>query len=214
MNLKNDYNKLYQHWLKELQQPELTLFNREIFHEYKKKIDLVNKINKNNKDKIELAVILSYQNNFNFIFDDLLKMRKIKIINRALALQEINVNEVIEAEKLLFQNLISALKGYEKVKRISENMELETDIVDQILEQKSDVIVHIVRGDIITDENNMNDGKNYNYTIIRFLKKTPPLVGIDLINYGPFHKEDIANLPFKNAKILILEKFAEKIDID
>jgi DNA replication initiation complex subunit (GINS family) len=39
------------------------------------------------------------------------------------------------------------------------------------------------------------------------------LVGIDLINYGPFKKEDIANLPYENAKILLSEKFAEKIDL-
>ncbi|MFX0106178.1 MAG: hypothetical protein ACFE75_11910, partial [Candidatus Hodarchaeota archaeon] len=43
--------------------------------------------------------------------------------------------------------------------------------------------------------------------------KTPPLVGVDLINYGPFEKEDIANIPQKNAKILIYEKFAEEIDL-
>jgi len=54
---------------------------------------------------------------------------------------------------------------------------------------------------------------DYNYTLIRFLKKTPPLVGIDLLNYGPFEKEDIANVPLKNANILLNEKTAEKIEI-
>ena len=43
--------------------------------------------------------------------------------------------------------------------------------------------------------------------------KTPPLVGIDLINYGPFEKEDVANLPKENVKILISENFVEKIEI-
>jgi hypothetical protein len=53
----------------------------------------------------------------------------------------------------------------------------------------------------------------YNYTIIRFTSPSPPIVGIDGFNYGPFQEDNIANLPYKNAKILIFEKFAEKIDI-
>ena len=53
----------------------------------------------------------------------------------------------------------------------------------------------------------------YKYTLIRFTNPSPPLVGIDGFNYGPFQEDDIVNLPYKNAKILIYEKFAEKIDI-
>ena len=41
----------------------------------------------------------------------------------------------------------------------------------------------------------------------------PPLVGIDGINYGPFQANDIANMPHKNAKILIYEKLAEEIEV-
>jgi len=48
---------------------------------------------------------------------------------------------------------------------------------------------------------------------VRILENTPALVGIDLKNYGPFQKEDIATLPVKNAKILIFEKFAEEIEL-
>ena len=53
-----------------------------------------------------------------------------------------------------------------------------------------------------------------NYQMIRFIEQTPPLVGIDLINYGPFMKEEIANIPLKNAQILVNERFAEFIEIN
>ncbi|MFX0011673.1 MAG: hypothetical protein ACFE9R_15275, partial [Candidatus Hermodarchaeota archaeon] len=53
---------------------------------------------------------------------------------------------------------------------------------------------------------------DYHYTLIRFINKAPPLVGLDLKNYGPFEENDIANIPFQNAIILINEKYAEKIE--
>ena len=53
----------------------------------------------------------------------------------------------------------------------------------------------------------------FNYILVRFLKKTPALVGIDLLNYGPFEKENIASLPYENAKILLFEKFVDKIEV-
>jgi DNA replication initiation complex subunit (GINS family) len=55
-------------------------------------------------------------------------------------------------------------------------------------------------------------GIDYLYTLIRFINKAPPLVGLDLKSYGPFEENDIANIPFQNAIILINEKYAEKID--
>jgi len=36
MDLKKDYDKLYQHWLKEFEQSELTQLTQELFDEYKK----------------------------------------------------------------------------------------------------------------------------------------------------------------------------------
>ena len=65
-------------------------------------------------------------------------------------------------------------------------------------------------------EKNQTSSENeyeYEYTLIRFNEPSPPLVGIDLINYGPFKTNDVANMPYKNAKILIYEKIAEKIEI-
>ena len=69
--------------------------------------------------------------------------------------------------------------------------------------------------DVIREEPETIESKKvaeYNYTVIRFSNPSPPLVGIDGINYGPFQENDIANIPFKNAKILIYEKLAEEID--
>ena len=221
MDLQKDYEKLYQHWLEEFQQTDLTELNVGLFKYYKIIVNSINDYKEEKRDDLKDHILETYKENINFLFKDFLKIRKVKIINSAFAMKEINLNNVIEAEKLLYQNLISSIKGYDKVKKISlyeveEESKLE-DFIDSVVEAKTpsieESISNIEEELIIADSKVVSDEEKINYILVRFLKKTPPLVGIDLINYGPFEKEDIANLPQKNAKILIYEKFAEKIEI-
>ncbi|MHA1931102.1 MAG: DNA replication complex subunit Gins51 [Promethearchaeota archaeon] len=221
MDLKKDYEKFYQHWLNEFQQTELTVLNQEIFEGYKRILNYVKKHNEDSKNNLKFQVFGSYKQNLNFLIDDLLKIREIKITNSALALKEIEINNILEAEKLLYQNLISSMKGYQKVKadsffQVDEDLK-STDIVND----KSGKTQEIEESEIpfkeeertspeITEE---EPKEQIDLILIRFLKKTPPLVGIDLLNYGPFEKEDIAFIPSQNANILIYEKFAENVKL-
>ncbi len=218
MDLKKDYKILYQHWLKEFEQTDLTSLTQDDFNKYKNVLTSINTFQVDKTDKIKYQLSESYKKNIEFLFNDLLKIREIKIINAALANQEINLEHVVEAEKLLYQNLISTFKGYKKVKNlllIGEQYSLDQEITGKeeqaILskDSKSEKAKEIG----LKDEEQPFIEIDYNYTLIRFLKKTPPLVGIDLLNYGPFEENDIANLPYKNALILINEKFAEQLDV-
>lgn len=47
--------------------------------------------------------------------------------------------------------------------------------------------------------------------VVRFLKPIDQIVGTDLQTYGPFDAEDVATLPFENARALISKKVAAKI---
>lgn len=228
MNLKADYKRLYQHWLKEFEQTDLARLTQEDFNYFSKIVNYIKKFELEDKQKVKLQLLDSYKENFDFLFTDFLKIRELKLLNAALTLQEIDFNGVIEAEKLFYQNLISSIKGFKKLKKISlydinESLELE-----EIFE-KENVIVEPTSVEKVNDEEKMivpiddiseksktiqtKQLAQYKYTIIRFTSPSPPLVGIDGFNYGPFQEDDIANLPYKNAKILIYEKFAEKIDI-
>ena len=221
MDLQIDYEKLYQQWLEEFQQTDLTALNQEIFNYYKENLNFINNYEEENLNELKDHLLKSYKDNLNFLFNDFLKIREVKIINFALALKEINLNNVIEAEKLLYQNLVSTIKGFKKVKSHSlfeqeSKSKLEGLIESELVTKKSIAEVSISNKKeetIVSESNEVIDKEKIDYTLVRFLKKTPPLVGIDLINYGPFEKEDIANLPHKNAKILIYEKFVEKIEL-
>jgi DNA replication initiation complex subunit (GINS family) len=221
MDLKKDYEKLYQHWLNEFQQTELTVLNKEILGSYKKILNYVNNHHEDLKNNLKFQVFESYKQNLNYLFDDLLKMRESKITNFALALREIEINNIIEAEKLLYQNLISSIKGYKKVKAISIFQENEVLKPDEKIDTKISITREVEESEVLLKENESispeiteeEPKEQIEFLLLRFLKKTPPLVGIDLLNYGPFEKEDIAFIPSKNANILIFEKFAEKIEV-
>ncbi len=228
MNLKADYKRLYQHWLKEFEQTTLTRLTQEVFNYFSKIVNYIKKFELEDKQKVKLQLLNSYKENFNFLFSDFLKIRELKLLNAALTLQEIVFNDVTEAEKLFYQNLISSIKGFKKLKKISLYDENESLELEEIF-KKENVIVEptpvekvkddkkmIVPIDEISEKSKIIQTKQiaqYKYILIRFTTPSPPLVGIDGINYGPFQENDIANLPYKNAKILIYEKFAEKIDI-
>lgn len=221
MNLKTDYNKLYQHWLEEFQQTNLTELNQEQFNDYKKISKYINDYKEEGMDNLKDRLLRSYKGNIKFLFNDFLKIREIKILSSALALREINLDNVIEAEKLLYQNLVSSIKGYKKIKAISLYEGEEEFKLGEVFESELEIkegstqasVSNKEEAVVISESQLVFNEEKIDYTLIRFLKKTPPLVGVDLINYGPFEKEDIVNLPQKNAKILIYEKFAEEIEL-
>ncbi|HUW89321.1 MAG TPA: hypothetical protein VMV43_02240 [Candidatus Nanopelagicaceae bacterium] len=228
MDLKKDYDKLYQHWLKEFEQPKLTQLTQEIFDNYKKFFNYITQYQIEEKPKVELSLFNSYKKGFTYLFNDFLKIREVKILNYALSLNDIDLNDVIEAEKLFFQNLVSAIKGYKKLKKLAlyddqKPIELEEILQDEEKPANIPPLEESTEDHSIETTNNAqlekaekdqpNQEDKYNYTLIRFNEPSPPLVGIDLINYGPFQVNDIANMPYKNAKILVYEKIAEKIEL-
>ena len=50
-------------------------------------------------------------------------------------------------------------------------------------------------------------------TVLRVLKDIPAIIGGDMKIYGPFKVEDVAALPHENAKILVKQGLAEKVEI-
>lgn len=218
MDLKIDYEKLYQHWLQEFENEELTKLSEDLYSKYKSNSSFLSNLTLNDEDKIKTKIIESYKENFEFLFNDFMKIREIKILNSALALHEIKINNLIEPERLFYQNLVSAIKGFKKVKasfiddqspiieeEIIKEAQVETLDINEDFSQETSELV----SDFIVKEKT----DQFNYILVKFLKKTPALVGIDLLNYGPFEKENIAFLPYKNAKILIFEKFAQNIEL-
>lgn len=218
MDLKIDYEKLYQHWLQEFENEELTKLSEDLYSKYKSNSSFLSNLTLNDEDKIKTEIIESYKENFEFLFNDFMKIREIKILNSALALHEINLNNLIEPERLFYQNLISAIKGFKKVKASfidDQSPKIEDEIIKEAQVETLDINEDFNQetSDLVSEYIVKEKTDQFNYILVKFLKKTPALVGIDLLNYGPFEKENIAFLPYENAKILIFEKFAQNIEL-
>ncbi|MHA1256093.1 MAG: DNA replication complex subunit Gins51 [Promethearchaeota archaeon] len=218
MDLKIDYEKLYQHWLQEFENEELTKLSEDLYSKYKSNSSFLSNLTLNDEDKIKTKIIESYKENFEFLFNDFMKIREIKILNSALALHEIKINNLIEPERLFYQNLVSAIKGFKKVKASfidDQSPIIEDEIIKEAQVETLDINEDFSQetSDLVSDYIVKEKTDQFNYILVKFLKKTPALVGIDLLNYGPFEKENIAFLPYENAKILIFEKFAQNIEL-
>jgi len=49
--------------------------------------------------------------------------------------------------------------------------------------------------------------------LVRFTASVPAFVGVDLVVYGPFEPEDVANIPLINSEVLIMKGVAEKLEV-
>jgi DNA replication initiation complex subunit (GINS family) len=45
-----------------------------------------------------------------------------------------------------------------------------------------------------------------------FSKRVPSVIGSDMKTYGPFEIEDLASLPIENARIMINQGSADKVE--
>jgi len=48
--------------------------------------------------------------------------------------------------------------------------------------------------------------------ILRFVEPVPAIIGADMKPYGPFQAEDVASLPVDNARILVKQQLAKRIE--
>ena len=221
MNIEKDYERLYSHWCDEFEHVELTPLTKELISYYNNIFSQLKDAQKGQKNVLQDQLVDSYLDNFKFLINDFLKIREIKIINAALALREINLDHILEVEKLFYQKLVSSFKGFNKMRTFTMYDDVGLEEIEPVREIetiekiKIDELLPAIEKEESKDKqaDSVNSTEAVDYALIRFIKKAPPLVGVDFLNYGPFKKEDVAFIPLKNARILIHEKFAEIIQV-
>ena len=222
MNSQEIYDKLYRQWTNEINNEEITPLTNESFKEFLKlySIDTNSNGKLNNSDLkiIKESLIDSYVKNVKYLLNDLLKVRKRKIINKSLNLLEIDKKKLLEHEQMFYNNLISSFKGFKNLESLTL-FDIENSIEKKELIPVNENATEIAN--IISQENNQIVSptryaslKGIEYINVRFTMDCSALVGIDLINYGPFLKEDVCAIPIENVKILLEEKVVKKIVIN
>ena len=78
--------------------------------------------------------------------------------------------------------------------------------------QRKELIIQSLIGGNVNNLDTISRIIRSKMIIIRFLESTDQFMGVDMAKYGPFIKEDIAILPFENARSLIERKIAIEIN--
>ena len=150
--------------------------------------------------------------NIRRILSELYERREKKIINMALNKSRTNSNiidmsSLLGEEKKLFDSLISLLGRFRKgiiLNLLNEKM----PVLDEEKELKE------IKGETAKIELEKETPEAKDSKLVRFLHGVPRFVGTELEEYGPFEKEDIANLPDEIASLLISKGRAEEIRED
>lgn len=78
--------------------------------------------------------------------------------------------------------------------------------------QRKDLIIQSLTDGNVNNLDSISRIIRSKMIIIRFLEATDQFMGVDMARYGPFIKEDVAILPFENARSLIERKVAIEIN--
>ena len=85
-------------------------------------------------------------------------------------------------------------------------------VEEQKVSQRKDLILQSLTAGNVNNLDSISNIIRSKMIILRFLESIDPFMGVDMAKYGPFIKEDIAILPFENARSLIERKVAIEIN--
>jgi len=85
-------------------------------------------------------------------------------------------------------------------------------VEEQKVSQRKDLILQSLTAGNVNNLDSISNIIRSKMIIIRFLESIEPFMGVDMAKYGPFIKEDVAILPFENARSLIERKVAVEIN--
>lgn len=180
------YNLLYNSWLKEKENVELQTLPKDFYAKltgYVVEIRQKGRMLDRNSPKAKL--ISQELSRVKWLMEELAKLRFEKIVELA------NSTDSFKGERLT----------HEEERTLSE--------LKATVESFQSFLKGTLRGKKPKIDNDNTLSKRL---LLRFLKEAPTIVGEDLKVYGPFSVEDVATLPIGNARVLMKQGVATKIE--
>jgi len=185
------HEAIYEILVKEKARQDLQKIDPEFFNQLSKYLEEKELILKSQKEKDsfpeEIKKTEKQLKTITQLSNEITERRKRKILDLALLNSRtptaIKEKNLLQNEEILYDSILTTLKQFS----INNSKEEETKVLKN------------------------EDSESNSTTLVRFIHSVPRFVGTDNNIYGPFIKEDIANLPEKTAEILIRKNRAEKI---
>ncbi len=187
---KIDLDSIMELLKKETQIPKIQAISPDI---YKKIAQLIKELSTQKYEDLELDVHHELIRLIILSTKSLIELRTRKLLENSNAnlaypsLSSDDYSKLTDEEKYIF----------EEERKVSQRKDLIIQSLTNGNVNNLDSISRIIRSKMI---------------IIRFLEATDQFMGVDMARYGPFIKEDVAILPFENARSLIERKAAIEIN--
>ena len=187
---KIDLNFIMELIKKETQIPKIQSISPDV---YKKIAQLIKELSIQKYEDLELDVHHELIRLLVLSAKSLIELRTRKLLENSngnlssTSLSTDDYSKLTDEEKYIF----------EEERKVSQRMDLIKQSLIDGNSNNLDSISKIIRSKMI---------------IIRFMESTDQFMGVDMAKYGPFIKEDVAILPFENARSLIERKVAVEIN--
>ena len=192
------YDELYAAWRFEIENPELGGLSSDF---YARAADYLRSINEENrlidKKTVKSTLLARELERVKCMLQELIWARYKKIVAFVSESQKMPSGLLAEEEKSLCTSFLSFTKSYQKFADKLLQGQISTPVSSPVSIQASKAAANKVSKRVV----------------LRFVKPVPAVVGVDMKTYGPFMVEDVASVPVENAKILVRQGLAEKVEL-
>ena len=176
---------MYELWKKEKENDDLQRLPKDFYGkitDYLKKLKVESRML--DKKSIKAQLLDNEVSNFKTMVNELFSLRYKKLREKAFSLEPVSRDLLSEEEKKMYESALPLAESY---------LAFSKDILRGHLS-------------VVTKE------MNQQICVLRFVQEIPALVGADMKTYGPFMPEDVATLPTENARILLKQGIAVKVN--
>jgi len=181
------YNDLYEIWKRELESSELEKLPPDF---YSRVTDYLRKLREESrmldKKTVKAKLLKSEMRNVKHMLRELIRTRYKKLIRKMAKGEKVSSNVLTVEEQKIYTGASPLAEAYQSF------------------------VENLLRGNLLK----MGVGREHKRAVLRFLRDVPAIIGTDIKTYGPFKVEDVASLPAENAKVLIKQGLAEKIEVN
>ncbi|MCS7120749.1 MAG: hypothetical protein RMJ07_05915 [Nitrososphaerota archaeon] len=179
------YDELINAWRNEKEKTEIQPLEKNFYSRIAEYIKRIREERRMLDDKTLRGRLMEKEEEYvKRMVEDLIRTRYEKIMNASKRGEIVPTSILTEEEEILYQGLASQIESFQNF------------------------LKNLLQGRVVIG----GERERRKMLVVRFLKDTPEIVGVDMKVYGPFKPEDVASLPLENAKLLVKQGIAVEIE--
>lgn len=150
------------------------------------------------EEELEASILTQEVMNLEFMIEDLLQLRKKKILAAVISDENLQSDMTLQEEEF-YNRLKRAFNGHR-------------NFVDMTIAGKTEGEKSLPEEGKSTSEQILGDADDESYVLVRFLEPIEDkFIGLDEAEYGPYRKEDLATIPIANARTWLRDGIVARV---